>query len=177
MATKKIAKKVPKKAAQKAAKPAAKPAPVIVVGVDGSVYSERALDWALDEAKARRGKLVVLHSYEYGIVAANPYAGEALTQLEHDAEELLERAIVRASASGIEVDGRIAYGSASHALVEASAGADLLVVGSRGRGGLAGALLGSVSQACVHHAACPVVVVPPSDRVVKLRKNGTAAVA
>ena len=65
--------------------------------------------------------------------------------------------------AGLEVDCRMEVGSAAHALIEASRQADLVVVGSRGHGGFVGMLLGSVSNACTHHAHCPVVVVRPEE--------------
>jgi nucleotide-binding universal stress UspA family protein len=61
----------------------------------------------------------------------------------------------------VEIERRVVQGRAAAALVNESRGADLLVVGSRGHGGFAGLLLGSVSQQCAHHAACPVVIVHP----------------
>jgi nucleotide-binding universal stress UspA family protein len=67
-------------------------------------------------------------------------------------------------ASGVPMDARLEFGSASQALIEATTDALMLVVGNRGRGGQSGARLGSVSAACVHHACCPVVVITLPDR-------------
>ena len=79
------------------------------------------------------------------------------------AEELLEEETAgleaEAEAEGIEIERRVVEGGAARVLVDAAADGDLLVVGSRGHGGFAGLLLGSVSQQCAHHAHCPVVIV------------------
>ena len=82
------------------------------------------------------------------------------------AEELLEKRPARSSeGDGVEIERRVVEGAPGAVLVEESRGADLLVVGSRGHGGFAGLLLGSVSQQCAHHAECPVVIVrAPSGR-------------
>jgi nucleotide-binding universal stress UspA family protein len=78
-----------------------------------------------------------------------------------DAEKVLADAIgmARDPGSGVPVLARAVEGNAAQVLLDASDGADLLVVGSRGHGGFTEALLGSVSQHCVHHARCPVVVI------------------
>ena len=76
----------------------------------------------------------------------------------------LDEAEALAAARGITVERKLENGSPAYALIDASEGADLLVVGSRGHGGFTGLLLGSVSAACVHHAHCPVVVVRPPDK-------------
>lgn len=140
------------------------PSGTIVIGVDGSAHSHRALAWALDEARLRGWRCILVHAFDYGLTGMSPYPGNAPQLIAEDAQELLDRNVAWAKESGVPVEGRLEFGSASRALVEAARGADLLVVGSRGRGGVAGALLGSVSSACVHHAACPVVVVPPTER-------------
>jgi nucleotide-binding universal stress UspA family protein len=137
----------------------------IVVGVDGSEHSRRALRWALDEAKLRGVGCLLIHAWNYGLVGASPWPGEAAQTLADDARVLLERDVAFACSSGVPVEARLEYGSAAQVLTNASKGALLLVVGNRGRGGLTGALLGSVSSACVHHACCPVVVITPADRV------------
>jgi nucleotide-binding universal stress UspA family protein len=138
---------------------------LIVVGVDGSPHARRALDWALREARIRSGRCLLIHAYGMGIGASAPGGVAPLEEIAAAAGEVLEHELAFARESGLVVEGHVVAGGAARALLDASHGADLLVVGSRGRGGFTGALLGSVSTACVHHATCPVVVVPPPDRV------------
>jgi nucleotide-binding universal stress UspA family protein len=133
----------------------------IVVGVDGSPDADHALNWAMEEATRHSMKILLVHGVEIGAAAASPYgSGLVLEQLEEVGRDVLEKTLTNVRAKGIEAEGRMEVGSSAHALIEASRDADLLVVGSRGHGGFAGLLLGSVSTACVHHAHCPVVVVP-----------------
>lgn len=139
----------------------------IVVGVDGSPSSVRALNWAADEAALRGAGLLLVHA----CAGPAPYpvrsaSGLELTmlvakQLREEGEQVLDAAVrvVRARSSEVPVHRLLLEGSAATALLERARRADLLVVGSRGRGGFAGLLLGSVSQQCIQHAACPVVVV------------------
>jgi nucleotide-binding universal stress UspA family protein len=137
----------------------------IIVGVDGSRDAQRAMDWAIEEALRHDMKLVLVHGVEIGAAAAIPYgSGLVIEQLQEAGRLVLDEAIDIARARGVEAETRMEIGSSAHALIEASRDADLLVVGSRGHGGFAGLLLGSVSTACVHHAHCPVVVVPHEDR-------------
>jgi nucleotide-binding universal stress UspA family protein len=137
---------------------------LIVVGVDGSPDARRALDWALSEARLRGGRCLLVHAYEFGIVAPVPFAAPEYEYI-RAVEETLDEELAFARGSGVPVEGRTVLGGAAKALIDASQDADLLVVGSRGKGGFRGALLGSVSTACVHHAACPIVVIPPPDRL------------
>jgi nucleotide-binding universal stress UspA family protein len=78
------------------------------------------------------------------------------------AEKLLETVVARVDTTGVEVEPLAVEGQATTSLLEAAAGADLLIVGSRGRGGFKGLVLGSVSQQCSVHSPCPVVIVPAS---------------
>jgi hypothetical protein len=89
--------------------------------------------------------------------------GFDLSDLHRATEDLLERALADVAdvAGHVEIERRVVQGAAAEILVKAATLGDLLVVGSRGHGGFAGLLLGSVSQQCVHHAACPVVIVHP----------------
>jgi nucleotide-binding universal stress UspA family protein len=140
------------------------PVPTVVVGVDGSPDAARALRWAQDEARRRNATLLLVHGVEIGAAAASPYgSGVLMEQLQQGGEAVLAEALAGVRAAGFEAEGRMEVGSAAHALIEASRGADLLVVGCRGHGGFAGLLLGSVSAACAHHAHCPVVVVRPEE--------------
>jgi nucleotide-binding universal stress UspA family protein len=141
----------------------------ITVGVDGSESSVRALHWAADEARRRDAVLEVVTTWHTPVLATIPTFGvqPPADQLTEEARkgllELLHGEGVT-SESGVTVLERVVEGSAASVLIDASADADLLVIGSRGRGGFAGLLLGSVSHAVVSHARCPVVVVPPEDR-------------
>ncbi len=135
----------------------------IVVGVDGSDTSRTALCWALDEARLREASVEVVYSWHLpypdaydGLVDLHP------ERLEGDARQLLDGMVGEADTAGVPALETILVGDgAAPALLDRAKGADLLVVGSRGRGGFAGLLLGSVSQQVVHHALCPVVVIPP----------------
>lgn len=141
----------------------------IVVGVDDSEGSRRALRWALEEAAAHDMSVDVLHAWHYpyvGDVSGMSYAVPA-TEIEKAARLQLEHSVehARPLPPGVEVEQILVEGPAARSLLEAAGGADLLVVGSRGRGGFTGLLLGSVSQQCAHHAPCPIVIVPstPAD--------------
>ena len=141
--------------------------PGIVVGVDGSPNSERALDWAMREAAALHAPLTVLavhevpKSYWGGIPVTGPADTILQQELRQAAEELTQRAAGRLGNAGpASVDVRAVSGFVVRELVGASQHADLLVVGARGGGGFAHLLLGSVSSQVVDHSACPVVIVP-----------------
>jgi nucleotide-binding universal stress UspA family protein len=141
---------------------------VIVVGVDDSEGAKVALRFALEEAKLRQATLRAVHAWQFGsigapgIEGAYPVIGADLSDLHRAAEAALEAAVeeVVSDRGEVGVERRVVEGAAASVLVDESRDAELLVVGSRGRGGFAGLLLGSVSQQCAHHAACPVVIVP-----------------
>jgi nucleotide-binding universal stress UspA family protein len=131
--------------------------PVVVVGLDGSQHSLEALRWA---ARYARGVGAVLRP-----VVAWSFSGSAEYVFHPDfesvAKEHLDDAlrVLRTEFHDVAVEPAIVHGSAASVLIDASGDADLLVVGTRGHGGFTGMLLGSVSQQCLHHAACPVAVV------------------
>ena len=139
----------------------------IVVGVDGSEGSKRALEWAAREARLRAAPLEIVLVW---LPSALIYAGsgwsvadnEMFEGLLESARERLERtcASVAPALDGLEVKRTVVEGTAARMLMDASVDADLLVVGTRGHGGFAGLLLGSVSAQCAHHSPCPVVIVP-----------------
>jgi len=130
----------------------------IVVGVDGSPQSQAALDWAVDEARLHGGQVLALAAWSF------PYVSDALGQawdyetFESDARTILEAELARVGNQGVEITGRLVQGNPAAALVDASREAELVAVGSRGHGGFAGMMLGSVSTQTVHHAHCPVLV-------------------
>jgi len=98
-----------------------------------------------------------------GAPGFGPIVAEGIdAEFEGAARAALEKAIegLGAAGEGIHIERVVEHGQASHVLIEAAKDAALLVVGSRGHGGFAGLLLGSVSQQCAHHALCPVVIVP-----------------
>jgi len=138
----------------------------IVVGVDGSDNSQRALRWALDEGRLRQAAVEVVHTWHAPYVDAYPYGVPVFDPeiYEKTAKQVLDTAVDAEDTAGLPVPvERIAtLGGAASAIVEAAKGADLVVVGSRGLGGFKGLLLGSVSHQVTHHAPCPVVVVPPA---------------
>lgn len=136
----------------------------IVVGVDFSPGAHAALHWAVDEARLRDASLEVVHAWTYVVAAATGLAAIDPTFLEEAAHKVLDEVLGELGpVEGVALAPRVAEGPAAQILLEAAKGADLLVVGSRGRGGFAGLLLGSVSQQVAHHAPCPVVIVPVPD--------------
>ena len=139
----------------------------IVVGVDGSAGSRDALRWAFAEAKLRGASLEVVIVWQYPITSSLPTFGAMITPQDFATDARTELlAIIAAEGVSAEapipVSTLVAEGNAARALLDASEDADLLVVGSRGHGGFTGVLVGSVSQQCVNHAKCPVVVVHPN---------------
>lgn len=155
--------------AEGAARPPQEPGPRsgIVVGHDGSTDANHALAVALDLAADLSVPVTIVRAWsidtaprpanwEFGYVSSYSDYEDAVTQrLRKDVSAGL------AGHPTLTVEYRVALGGPAKTLIEVSKGSRMLVVGSRGRGGLAGMLLGSVSEQCVRHADCPVLVVPP----------------
>ena len=140
--------------------------PSIVVGVDGSDGARLALRWAVAEARRWGALLVLVHAWQ-DVMAAD-FVASAVAAMESAAKQVLARAQREAEELGGDaVDARLERGGAADVLLRAAEDADLLVVGSRGRGGFSALLLGSTSQQCVQHASCPVVVVPGATSIAK----------
>src|SRR5262245_3732734 len=143
----------------------------IVVGVDGSEHGMEALRWAVREAELRGATLVAVHAWTYlppaplaepGMIPMpSPTIVEDASAEREAADSVLGRALAEAlsEAPGVTVEQLVAEGSPGDVLVKQSEGADLVVVGSHGRGGFASALLGSVSGHVAHHAHCPTTIV------------------
>lgn len=140
----------------------------IVVGVDTSEGARRALEWAIDEARLRGATVEAVHVWQLPVFAATPLGAFPIDtgDFEADAQELFDEVVdsVEARAADVKVQRTFVAGHPASKLVELAAGADLLVVGTRGHGGFAGLLLGSTSHQVTHHAPCPVVVVPGDER-------------
>jgi nucleotide-binding universal stress UspA family protein len=144
--------------------------PGIVVGVDGSGHSQRALEWAMKEAAVRKVPLTVMTVHElikgyYGGMVEYPsdsvLAEKARQLVEDEVHGVLDKL---GSQRPETVTVRTLSGSVVEELVNAGKDADMLVVGSRGAGGFSRMVLGSVSSLVLHHATCPVVVIPPEGR-------------
>ncbi len=133
----------------------------IVVGVDGSPSSMAALRWAILHAELNGCAVEAVTAWRlpssFGFTAAMDRAAD----FEGDARKILADALNEVSSveSDVIIRSSVVAGHPAEMLVRAARGADMLVVGSRGHGGFAGALLGSVSQYCVHHAPCPILVI------------------
>ncbi|MEX0836547.1 MAG: universal stress protein [Nitriliruptor sp.] len=151
---------------------------VIVVGVDGSEESRAALGWAANEARLRTAALRAVYVYEhtpawqmygYGDMTApigipERSIEDTAVEAARHARQLVERMVAQLDDHDLPVEVVVHEDRRpARALVELANSAELLVVGSRGRGGFSGLLLGSVSQQCVQHAHCPVVVLPPQE--------------
>ncbi len=140
---------------------------VIVVGVDHSEGAKAALAFAHEEARLRGATLRAVYVWQLGYIGYTGFEG-VMPAVGSDIKELRAAAAAALDATmrdalpnpgDVEVEQRVIEGTAGAVLVDESRDADLLVVGSRGHGGFAQLLLGSVSQQCAHHAACPVVIV------------------
>ncbi|WP_019148940.1 universal stress protein [Timonella senegalensis] len=136
----------------------------ILVGVDGSLASLHALDWAIALAKRNESRITLACSYSLPTFAAasldGGYAALDDSTIQEGARLVLENAAARVKEAGVPVNAQIASGDPAGALVELSKDHHLAVVGTRGRSGFTERLLGTVSSALPAHAKCPVVVVP-----------------
>lgn len=134
----------------------------IVAPVDGSETAKRALRWALDEARVRQAEVVVVHAWHPVYLALAPTTASDL--YEEESRLVLDKALDGVDLSGLPVPvERVSVGgSPGSVILEEAEGGDLVVMGSRGRGGFKGLLLGSVASHVSRHAACPVVVIPPA---------------
>ena len=136
----------------------------IVVGVDGSDPSKSALGWAIRQGRLTGATVEAVIAWEFPASYGYPVPVPASVDFEELAWEVITTAIADVSDPDerAKIRPAVVEGNAARVLVDAAAGADLLVVGSRGHGGFVEALLGSVSQHCVHYAPCPVVIIRDS---------------
>ncbi|THJ74862.1 universal stress protein [Candidatus Frankia alpina] len=139
----------------------------VLVGVDGSAASLAALRWAAEQAALHAAPLRVVHAWQ---AAPLLHSGHRIARdreaFEQAAYAVLDECMAKGLAGGVDVnlDTRLALGGAAQSLLAAAADALLLVLGARGLGGIAGLLLGSAAYQCVHHARCPVAVIPDAIR-------------
>jgi len=144
--------------------------PRIVVGADGSPSSLSALRWAIRQAGLTGAAVDAVIAWQYPASASGYGWTMAGMDQNYDFSAAAEKIVTDAISntldpgSDVRVRPHVVEGMPAQVLLDASAAADLLVVGSRGHGGFTEALLGSVSQHCVHHARCPVVVIRGQDR-------------
>lgn len=139
----------------------------IVVGVDSSTGSERALRWAIDEARLRGAELHLVHAFPTPELVALPtvMSFPSDEELRGIAEKVIEETLAAVGGPGeLTVSTTVRAGGAASVLCEVAEDAALMVVGARGLGGFRGLLMGSVTQQVVAHSPCPVVVVVPEDR-------------
>lgn len=137
----------------------------IVIGLDGSECAARALRWAADEARARGHELHIVTAFAPPDVVGVPGARfpverpeQARERAQHQQRKWLSEALGD-DYPDVELITEVRMGQAAETLLEAAKGGDMLVVGSRGRGGFKGLLLGSISMQCVTHAEGPVTVI------------------
>ena len=142
--------------------------PGIVVGVDGSGHSRKALERAVNEAVAHGAPLIVLTIHQavrdvYG--SASHYTDDAaLTDKAREAAQAeTDQVLASVGAQPESVTGTAVHGLPVDELIKASQGADMLVLGRRGFGGFARLTMGSVTSQVAHHAHCPVLIVPPTE--------------
>ena len=135
-----------------------------MVGVDGSVPSKAALAWAVRQARLTGAAVEAVIAWELPAMAGYPVPIPRISTRRTWPQQVLAAAIAGspARAEPVEIEIQVTEGNAARAPLDASGGADLLVVGSRGHGGFVEALLGLDRQHCVHHATCPVVVIRDS---------------
>jgi nucleotide-binding universal stress UspA family protein len=133
----------------------------IVVGIDGSPSSSEALEWAVAEARLTGATIDAVYAWDPAPIETSGLPEQEIGVLREAAQERAAKIVRKLGGRGTDVRivPRTMFGTAAQVLVDASEEADLLVVGSRGFGGLKGMVLGSVSHHCAAHARCPVVIV------------------
>ncbi len=135
----------------------------VVVGVDNSSGSEKALHWAYAEAEAIGARLVVLHAWTYPYGATMMGMPPPHPQMKRDAEEALSASLEALGdeymTGAVPIEPKLVEEATATALLAEAVDADLLVLGSHGRGAIRSALLGSVSRSVLHHLVCPTAVI------------------
>lgn len=132
----------------------------VVVGTDGSDHSASAVEWAAAEAKRRGSDLVIVHAWEPPHRQSVDAKDRHTSSYEVDAQLVLDGAVDTARGFGVaSVEATLVDGGTAQSLLDLAESADLIVVGSRGRGGFRSMLFGSVAHAIAAHSPCPAVIV------------------
>ncbi|WGW12671.1 universal stress protein [Saxibacter everestensis] len=158
---------------------------VILVGIDGSDAAQHALEWAITEAASLGWPIRLVGAYSIPSVASTAidvsYVPIDDETIRNGVQSVLREAAEQVRAGGIEVEALIEVGDAAGVLVEQSKSAGLAVVGSRGRGGFAGRMLGNVSSALPAHSSCPTAIIPlnwkPDERREARERSSAIAVS
>jgi nucleotide-binding universal stress UspA family protein len=151
------------------------------VGVDGSPCSTKALRWAIVQAQLTGARVEAVAAWQDPVASGYYSYGFSPVVIDDEDWASVTGKYLQEAVAGtvddlhprVQVVTRVVQGHPAQVLLDAAAGAQLLVVGTRGHGTLAGLLLGSVSQHCVQHAPCPVVVIPPADVPDDLQESPT----
>ncbi|ETK32327.1 universal stress protein [Microbispora sp. ATCC PTA-5024] len=135
----------------------------VVVGLDDSAECDPALGYAFEQARLRRATLRAVFAWQLPVHTLAPEIAYDVSEVREARQRVVTRKLDtwRRLHPEVDVQEDLVYGHPVQALTEASGDADLLVVGSHGRGALGSAVLGSVGRAVLHHAACPVAIVRP----------------
>ena|SRR5450755_648572 len=151
---------------------------IIAVGVDDTDSSHRALAWAAREAVRRHADLQVVTAWTWDVMDGTPIAAvdpQRMMDLAEDTQEAAVRDAVNDLPERPRIIRQVVQSSAADALIDASKHADLVVVGTHGRGPVRAFLRGSVSLSVIKNASCPVVVMPPVHEVASPPADGRAA--
>jgi nucleotide-binding universal stress UspA family protein len=140
----------------------------IIVGVDGSAHSRKALEYAAKEAVAHHTGLTVLTVHQavrdvYGGVSTYPGDSEQTDKVRQAAQAETDQVLAGLAERPESVTVKAVHGLPADEIVKAAEGADMVVMGSRGNGGFARLVLGSVATQVSHHANCPVLIIPAAD--------------
>ena len=135
---------------------------IIVCGIDGSVASQRALEWAMDEANRRNCKLRLVTAWAWDGVEARgaPSSPEAARSHAQQTQDIAVSRVLADTDDPPEVEQLVVRGVPSESLCMSALDAELMVLGSHGHGALHDRLVGSTSMRAIHHASCPVVILP-----------------
>jgi len=139
--------------------------PGIIVGIDGSGHSQRALTWAMKEAAVHNTPLTVLTVHQavrdvYGLPTTYPEDDARTEKAREAAQQETDKALAALGEPKPSVTVTAVHGIPADVFIEASKNADQIVLGSRGVGGFGALLMGSVAQRVAQHAACPVTIIP-----------------